>query len=197
MKRFAVIVLAALVLSGCGKTTVMPQNQMRTVRNTAVVELAPVHQEAWPAVVKSVADALPKGRRTVLILAGPSFGKEALARAEHAALAALGSEVSITRREGSPGRLDMVLITDTLEQQATRPTPFAPYWFSSDAVDASFGVSTEANLAAQLAYPNELAMPQRTGSPNPVAAAGAVERYQKGEVRALREQEIEAGKTSE
>ena len=78
---------------------------------------------------------------------------------------------------------------------ATRaPEGVAPdQWFSSLAVHPSFALATNWNLGAQVIDQRELSQPRRLGGPNPMAAVGAVDRYQKGQVRALPETSLEAG----
>ena len=78
---------------------------------------------------------------------------------------------------------------------ATRPPEgLAPnFWFSSLAVHPSFALATNWNLGAQVIDQRELSQPRRLGGPNPMAAVGAVDRYQKGQVRALPETSLVAG----
>jgi hypothetical protein len=70
-------------------------------------------------------------------------------------------------------------------------------WFTGAAVHPDFGQATNHNLAVQMVDKERLDRPLRLGRVNPMAAVGAVERYQKGEVRALGDQNLEAGKAGE
>jgi hypothetical protein len=70
---------------------------------------------------------------------------------------------------------------------------FDDMWFSSKTVHHSFAASTNNNLGSQLVNETELAKPRALGPVNPMAAVGAVERYQKGQVRALSEVSVEVG----
>lgn len=66
-------------------------------------------------------------------------------------------------------------------------------WYGVRAVSGQLGCSVNANLAAQLVQPAELNTPAQLGAPNAVRAVGAVEAYQRGNVRELNEQKLEAG----
>jgi hypothetical protein len=70
---------------------------------------------------------------------------------------------------------------------------FDDWWFSSKIVHPSFGVSTNANIAAHLVNQAELEKPRALGKVNPMAAVGAVDRYQQGQVRALPEVDVSVG----
>ncbi|MDR1608096.1 MAG: hypothetical protein LBT38_06780 [Deltaproteobacteria bacterium] len=91
--------------------------------------------------------------------------------------------------------------TQTLQNQygprstATKAeeSPFDDYWFSTRISHPNYAQATNNNLGAQIVDQKDLTEPRKVGNPNPMAAVGAVERYQKGEVRALSETEIEAG----
>jgi type IV pilus biogenesis protein CpaD/CtpE len=67
------------------------------------------------------------------------------------------------------------------------------FWFATGAVHPSFALATNWNLGAQVADQRELSATRALGPPNPMAAVGAVDRYQKGQVRALPEASLEAG----
>lgn len=66
-------------------------------------------------------------------------------------------------------------------------------WYSAQATSSNYGRATSANLAQQAANPSDLTNPRTLDAPNPQAAVGAVERYQRGEVRPLGEVSLEAG----
>lgn len=66
-------------------------------------------------------------------------------------------------------------------------------WYSAQATSSNYGRATAANLAQQAANPGDLTNPRTLDSPNPQAAVGAVDRYQRGEVRPLGEISLEAG----
>ena len=53
--------------------------------------------------------------------------------------------------------------------------------------------ATARNLAQQAAEPSDLEMPRALGDPNPQAAIGAVDRYQRGSVRPFGDVSLEAG----
>jgi type IV pilus biogenesis protein CpaD/CtpE len=69
------------------------------------------------------------------------------------------------------------------------------FWLSSASVHPDFGAATNYNLGVQAADPERLFQPAALGRPNPMAAVGAVERYQKGQIRALGDQSLEAAES--
>ncbi|MDR2366732.1 MAG: hypothetical protein LBF58_01260 [Deltaproteobacteria bacterium] len=75
--------------------------------------------------------------------------------------------------------------------------PLADFWFDTRVVHPAFGMATNWNLGAQVVDQRELGNSRALGRPNPMAAVGAVDRYQKGQVRALPETSLEAGGNSE
>lgn len=66
-------------------------------------------------------------------------------------------------------------------------------WYESQYADSDFGSSIATGLAQQADNPRDLMQPRQLDAPNPQAAVGAVERYQKGQVRPLAETSLEAG----
>jgi type IV pilus biogenesis protein CpaD/CtpE len=70
---------------------------------------------------------------------------------------------------------------------------FDNIWLSAKIVHPSFAVSTNNNVGSQLVNPAEQASPRSLGPVNPMAAVGAVDRYQKGQVRALPEVSVDVG----
>ena len=73
------------------------------------------------------------------------------------------------------------------------PAILPDYWFSTAAVHPSFALATNWNLGAQIYDQRELSATRALGPPNPMSAVGAVDRYQKGQVRGLPETSLEAG----
>jgi hypothetical protein len=70
---------------------------------------------------------------------------------------------------------------------------FDNMWLSAKLVHPSFAIATNNNLGLQIVRQDEITKPRPLGQPNPMAAVGAVDRYQKGQVRALPEMEITVG----
>lgn len=66
------------------------------------------------------------------------------------------------------------------------PKVSAYRWWNAQAVSDNFAHATARNLAQQAAEPSDLETPRALGDPNPQAAIGAVDRYQRGSVRPLR-----------
>ena len=62
-------------------------------------------------------------------------------------------------------------------------TPLSESAGPYSAMDGEFSKATSFNLAQQVNNPERLTKPAEIGLPNNQAAVGAVERYQKGEVR--------------
>jgi len=60
-------------------------------------------------------------------------------------------------------------------------------------VSDNFAHATARNLAQQAAVPSDLETPRALGDPNPQAAIGAVDRYQRGSVRPFGDVSLEAG----
>ncbi|MDR2444262.1 MAG: hypothetical protein LBE31_12190 [Deltaproteobacteria bacterium] len=77
----------------------------------------------------------------------------------------------------------------------TRPpvSPLEGNWLSTKSVSRDFGLATNVSLGQEITDRTELATPKTLGKSNPMASVGAVERYQKGQVRALPEISLEAG----
>jgi hypothetical protein len=73
---------------------------------------------------------------------------------------------------------------------------FDNMWFSAKLIHPSFAVATNSNLGLQIVRQDEITKPRSLGQPNPMAAVGAVERYQKGQVRALSEIDVSVGGSS-
>ena len=73
------------------------------------------------------------------------------------------------------------------------PAILPDYWFSTAAVHPSFALATNWNLGAQVSDQRELSATRALGPPNPMSAVGAVDRYQKGQVRGLPETSLDAG----
>ena len=66
-------------------------------------------------------------------------------------------------------------------------------WYTDKAVGSQYGYSTYSNLAQQIYRPCDLETPEKFDGANPMAATGALERYQKGQVRALPEHNLDVG----
>ena len=73
------------------------------------------------------------------------------------------------------------------------PKVSAYRWWNAQAVSDNFAHATARNLAQQAAVPSDLETPRALGNPNPQAAIGAVDRYQRGAVRPFGEVSLEAG----
>jgi hypothetical protein len=74
-----------------------------------------------------------------------------------------------------------------------QPSLIDGYWFSTKAVSPNFGLSMNVSLGNQLANREDLVKPKKLGKPNPMSTVGAVERYQKDQVKALSDISLEAG----
>ena len=88
---------------------------------------------------------------------------------------------------GSDGRPLAYIPTEDVTDDAAN-------WYANLASSTQNGYSVNHNLAAQIAEPCDLVSPKRLGAPNPMAATGAVESYQKGEVTALTDQKVSVGR---
>ena len=73
------------------------------------------------------------------------------------------------------------------------PKVSAYRWWNAQAVSDNFAHATARNLAQQAAEPSDLETPRALGDPNPQAAIGAVDRYQRGSVRPFGDVSLEAG----
>lgn len=73
------------------------------------------------------------------------------------------------------------------------PKVSAYRWWNAQAVSDNFAHATARNLAQQAAVPSDLETPRVLGDPNPQAAIGAVDRYQRGSVRPFGDVSLEAG----
>jgi hypothetical protein len=74
-----------------------------------------------------------------------------------------------------------------------KPDMFTDYWFNTKVLSPFFALATNSNLGAQIVRQDEITKPRKLGPVNPMAAVGAVDRYQKGQVRALPDVEVSVG----
>jgi hypothetical protein len=78
----------------------------------------------------------------------------------------------------------------------TQTGVFDNLWLSGRLVHPSFAIATNNNLGLQIVRQDEIIKPRPLGAPNPMAAVGAVDRYQKGQVRALADIDTTVGGSS-
>ncbi len=192
MKRLSFVLCALLLLGACGKSTALPQNQVRPVRQNVIVDLTYVPEGQRAGALSQALAKAPKGRATACITAGP----KAVGQTESltAVLREMGVETrDVTRRAGSGNQLLVELAVVSFVQNVAEHPWHSSHWFTANAVHPAFGAATEANYARMLHDPAELDRPQELGPPNPIAGVGAVERYQGGQVRGISDQSVEVG----
>lgn len=181
-----------LAVSGCGSITKLPQNQVVAQQTNHVLALGDVETKNIASSLEKFLKQVDGPVNNVAIVMGKDVSVARL-NAIKATLGRMGHKSVRIQPVDAESQLDVRFISLSLSQQQAKPLPFEDQWFSASAVNSQFGVSTEANVAAQAHRPQDLVTPSALGSPNPVATAGAVERYQKGSVRALKGMSIEAG----
>ena len=193
MKTLLCAVVAALILSACGKTVSVPQNQLRAVAHTDTLLLHNIPEKDRGAALAKSLCSRPAGSASAVVTLGTGLPKNTRKQMTDL-LARYGIPATeIAWRTGEKKQLEVTVTCLYLEQNVPEKRPMSGYWFSRDPVSPVYGAAMELNLAKQLARTRDLDKPHATGDPNPLAAVGAVERYQKGESRGLGDQSVEVG----
>jgi type IV pilus biogenesis protein CpaD/CtpE len=201
-KHFAITLLAAaaaLVFSGCVRETSPLQNRVVLAVEHHRIDISGVPGKSLPELIRAAvpASGLKGEIRQAVYIHGPSMSRERQREVASALTAAGVSKRDVKYSVGESGSESVVV--QVMGPRLIEPVrgPLDDYWFSQAAVHPDFGAATNINLGLQVVKPEQLAAPASLGPPNPMATVGAVERYQKGEVRALGEQALEAGQSGE
>lgn len=181
-----------LAVSGCGSITKLPQNQVVAHKTNHVIALGDVETKNISSSLEQFIRQLNEPVDNISIVSGRNVSSAQM-NAIKATLGRMGHKRVHIQRVDAESQLDVSFVSLSLRQQQAKPLLFEDYWFSASAVNSQFGASTEANVAAQAHRPQDLVNPSVLDAPNPIATSGAVERYQKGSVRALKGMSIEAG----
>lgn len=192
-KAFLIIASCLFIAGGCARTTHVPSHNLTAEEYPArTLMLTQIPAGERTAAVDRFVNAWPQSGFEVIIAYGDNVDKMEIEQLE-AVLTVRGvdSKDISQRRTGAGNTLGLVFAGREKSGQ-----PFDNYWFSDSAVSKNFAKSTNANMASQAANPNDLVKPEELGAPNPMAASGAVERYQKGEVRKLGKNSAQAGGSS-
>jgi hypothetical protein len=197
--RLTAIVLGLATLCACAaQTTTLPQNQVLLIKEHKRISLGDVPAKEQPQALAEFLGGLPPGHKRALATFGPAVDAERRERILRTLRnhGVADSEIVVAQGAGEQLDVELYVLTPSQLVPVTAPTG-GDHWYSAEAVSPWFGLSTEGNIAAQLKWVQELDSPEALGPPNPLAAVGAVGRYQRGQVRALIEQNIEAGKISD
>ena len=196
------LLLVALSLSGCGTT----QGSLLNA-NAHAVSFQPINQrvvfdEGLP--ITPQAEAALAGLVPDALRADVRHGEEVTAAEREELRRALqrsGLQASHIRyvAEGK-GRAILLHLhraqAHAVDCQRTTDGGFpgsAGKWFSGGALNKQHGCSVNANLAAQMARPQDVQSPGNLDDVNAVRAVGAVEAYQRGSIREFNEQAMEVG----
>lgn len=192
MKKILCAMAAFLLLAGCGKVTSIPQNQAKPVTQTNIVILHNVPEKERDAFLAGALCSRPGGEASAVVTMGAALPKDTKKRLA-ATLARYGIAPEETQwKNGEKGQLEVAVTCLYLEQVQPAPACLR-YWFSTDAVSPGHGAATELNYSRQMTRKRDYVTPDAAGDPNPLAAVGAVERYQKGESRGIVDQSIQVG----
>lgn len=193
MKKISLVLLCLLMAAGCARRTSVPQNQMVWIREDVPCVLTGMPEDTQRRVLAETIKALRSGDISAVIAAGPDADPRSPERVR-ATLTAL--QVAPQRIVLTPSTGDYLGVTFTVQrlvQARVWESFWDPYWFNRNAVDPEFGRAMEANLGRQYVEKRQLDVPESLSDPNPVAAVGAVDRYQGGKVRGLSDQSVEVG----
>lgn len=186
----ASLVACAVVLTGCSSTTTIspsgkaPVFESRTDQ-TVTIDPANLDQELENQVGPLLAATGGRDRVIVVSYTLTPSG-DTLQRIMDYVMASAGrTDVIKVERDFLAHAGVSITVRDV--KQSNYP------WYSTQAVSDNYGHATSRNLAQQAANPNDLDHPQEIGDPNPQAALGAVDRYQRGSVRPFGNVSMEAG----
>ncbi|MDR1046029.1 MAG: hypothetical protein LBP33_13125 [Candidatus Adiutrix sp.] len=193
MKNFILLAICCLSISACGRHQTLPQNQVYLGRSETALVLTGTPASQWRGEILQAIDGLPHGRRYAVVTTGQNVSAANRRQLTNGLYAGGFQKDNIRWKTGPKREAAITFNTVALVQPLACRSFGEPHWYSSAGVSHGFGASTEWNEASQLADIYELAFPKPIGRPNPLAAVGAVERYQKGQVRPLLSQSIEAG----
>ncbi|MDR1658288.1 MAG: CpaD family pilus assembly lipoprotein [Deltaproteobacteria bacterium] len=185
--------LALTVFSGCHLQTSSLQNQVRPGTNYFTLALAGLPDSSLAPLIRQNLEQWNSEQSRAVIVYGPQATKSALSIIEKALLAKGFPRNRISLRAMPEERLEVVLETWKLKQDMAEIGPMDDFWLTRKSVHPYFARATNANIAAQVVDKIDLFTPRSLGTPNPMSAVGAVQRYQKGEVREIGEQSLQPG----
>jgi hypothetical protein len=198
MKRIVPILLALCLMSGCTAATTLTRSPAALAISDTLCDLGAIPPADREAAVREAVLALPPGRQSATVTIGPPFtGREEAVITDMLRNAGIRPDRTARVRTQEARRLTITFHTLHPVQTESRPLPGEPHWYSSMAVSTAFGASSRGNLAAHIVDPREIEKPAALDPPNSIAATGAVENYQTGQVRGLPEQSLEAGKAGQ
>jgi hypothetical protein len=185
---------AAALACGCGLSTSHLQNQVRPHVERVTVDLLGATRAGWTRAISEAMAGWTPGTTLAVVVHGPGADRETLRAAARAVAAAGIPSNRIGFRAVPEGRLAVEVEMRRIIQDLAARGPVDDFWLTRRSVHPDFARATNHNIGAQVSDPGEMNAKTAIGDPNPMSAVGAVERYQKGEVRALQEQTMEAGK---
>lgn len=186
----ASLAACALVLGGCSSTTTISPSGKAPVfesRTDQTVTIDPTNfDQELQNQVGPLLSATAGTDRVIVVSYTLAPGGDSLQRVLDYVMASAGSS-DVIKVERDFIAHSGVSITVRDVKQANYP------WYSTQAVSDNYGHATARNLNQQAANPLDLERPQTIGDPNPQAAVGAVDRYQRGSVRPFGNVSMEAG----
>jgi type IV pilus biogenesis protein CpaD/CtpE len=199
MKKILLLTVISLGLASCAYQTNSLQNQVLPVMEFQKIPLEGVSAADLPDnILRSLGGRDGHVWSRAVVFLSPSVSRGFREALENELLNNGFAKKDIIHRVGEAGHSELIVQSYVLKPQfLAEAGPVDDYWLTRKAIHPSFGMATNYNLSRQVANSDELERPRKLGSPNPMASVGAVERYQKGEVRPLSDQTLEAGKTGD
>lgn len=180
--------------AGCAsQTTVLPQNRIVMLREDKTVSLTTLNAAERPVALEAALDVLPKGRVSAVVTSGPAVQRGQVESVNDVLFGHGLDAQSIEWRDGVGKQLEVSFVVMRFLQPEDQPVDGSDHWYTTSAVSHDYARSMEANMELQAVNPEDLTRPAALGAPNPMAATGPIERYQKGEVRELGEVSMDAG----
>ena len=181
--------LGAVILAGCTSTTSVPSGKMPVLVSrydqTVTIDWQDLHSGLASQVGPLLA-ASAGADRLVVISYTLSPAEAALEEVLSYVLAHTGpTDVVKVKRDVLAHRGVSVTIRDVKQSSYS--------WYHTQAVSDNYAHATTRNLQQQAANPQDLSQSRSLEAPNPQAAVGAVDRYQRGAVRPFGNVSMEAG----
>jgi hypothetical protein len=195
MRRAAILALLAFSLSACGRHTSPLQNQVFAAPDRLTLDLANLPLNDIRYGIGAALGNSPGFPVAARVIAGPGVREDFRAEAAIGLKAAGFSPGSVAWQAGEEKEFRVEAEFSGLAQRPAETGPLDNFWLTRNAVHPDFAKATNANLAVQAVRPGDLKGRRGIGAPNPMAAVGAVETYQKGEIKALPENSLSAGET--
>ena len=193
MREFCLLLICLTAMGGCATRSTVPQNQMVWVRENVPCVLTGLPADTRQLVLAETIKGHPDGGGSASVATGPEAEKNTAEKVRATLVALNIPAMRIVLAPATGDHIGVTFEVRRLIQAQAEDSFFAPYWFTNKAVNPSFGRAMEANLGKQYVDKYQLDVYEKLGSPNPIAAVGAVDRYQSGKVRGLSDQSVKVG----